>query len=83
MKIVLAPDKFKGSLTAPEVADALAEGLREALPGAELVLVPVADGGEGTVGAARGAGGSPPPARGAGPNPAPPPAGVGGAPPTG
>lgn len=59
MKIVLAPDKFKGSLTAPEVADALAEGIREVLPEAELVLVPVADGGEGTVSAALGAGFSP------------------------
>ncbi|NUP73707.1 MAG: glycerate 2-kinase, partial [Sinomonas sp.] len=51
MKIVLAPDKFKGTLTAPEVAEALADGLRDCLPNAELVLVPVADGGEGTVGA--------------------------------
>lgn len=59
MKIVLAPDKFKGSLTAPEVADVLAEGIREVLPEAELVLVPVADGGEGTVSAALGAGFSP------------------------
>lgn len=54
MKIVLAPDKFKGSLTAPEVAEALAEGIREVLPEAELLLVPVADGGEGTVAAALG-----------------------------
>ncbi|WP_334173034.1 glycerate kinase [Sinomonas sp.] len=59
MKIVLAPDKFKGSLTAPEVAAALAEGIRDVLPDAELVLVPVADGGEGTVSAALGAGFSP------------------------
>jgi glycerate kinase len=56
MKIVLAPDKFKGSLTAAEVAEALAAGIREVLPDAELVLVPVADGGEGTVSAALGAG---------------------------
>jgi glycerate kinase len=67
MKIVLAPDKFKGSLTAPEVADALAEGLREVLPWADLILVPVADGGEGTVGAALGAGFSPRRARVSGP----------------
>ncbi|WP_415856803.1 glycerate kinase, partial [Sinomonas sp. G460-2] len=39
-KIVLAPDKFKGTLSAHEVAGALAEGLREELPDAELVLVP-------------------------------------------
>lgn len=67
MKIVLAPDKFKGSLTAPEVAEALAEGIREVLPEAELVLVPVADGGEGTVTAALGAGFSPRRAAVAGP----------------
>ncbi|MCH6469000.1 glycerate kinase [Sinomonas terrae] len=67
MKIVLAPDKFKGSLTAPEVAAALAEGIREVLPGAELILVPVADGGEGTVTAALGAGFSPRRARVSGP----------------
>lgn len=67
MKIVLAPDKFKGSLTAPEVAEALAEGIREVLPEAELLLVPVADGGEGTVAAALGAGFSPRRARVSGP----------------
>ncbi|WP_369045366.1 glycerate kinase [Sinomonas sp. P10A9] len=67
MKIVLAPDKFKGSLTAAEVAEALAAGLAEALPGAELVLVPVADGGEGTVNAALGAGFAPRQAAVAGP----------------
>ncbi|WP_433874800.1 glycerate kinase [Sinomonas atrocyanea] len=67
MKIVLAPDKFKGSLTGAEVAEALAEGIREVLPDAELVLVPVADGGEGTVSAALGAGYSPRRAAVAGP----------------
>lgn len=67
MKIVLAPDKFKGSLTAAEVAEALAEGIREVLPEAELVLVPVADGGEGTVSAALGAGFTPRRAAVAGP----------------
>ncbi|MBL0705648.1 glycerate kinase [Sinomonas cellulolyticus] len=59
MKIVLAPDKFKGSLTAAGVADALAAGIRQVLPEAELVQVPVADGGEGTVSAALGAGFTP------------------------
>ncbi|MBB3083660.1 glycerate kinase [Geodermatophilus sabuli] len=48
-RIVLAPDKFKGSLSAAEVAAALARGLRRALPDAELVQTPIADGGEGTV----------------------------------
>ncbi|MDQ4502445.1 glycerate kinase [Sinomonas sp. ASV322] len=67
MKIVLAPDKFKGSLTAPEVAEALADGIRGELPEAELVLVPVADGGVGTVSAALGAGFSPRRARVSGP----------------
>ena len=56
MKIVIAPDKFKGSLPAAEVADAIAAGLRAGWPGAELVTVPVADGGEGTVDAAVAAG---------------------------
>jgi glycerate 2-kinase len=52
MKIVVAPDKFKGSLPATEVAAAIAAGLRAELPGAELVTIPVADGGDGTVDAA-------------------------------
>ena len=56
MKIVIAPDKFKGSLPAAEVADAIAAGLRAGWPEAELVTVPVADGGEGTVDAAVAAG---------------------------
>ena len=56
MKIVVAPDKFKGSLPAAEVAAAIAAGLRAELPTAELVTVPVADGGEGTVDAAVAAG---------------------------
>jgi glycerate kinase len=56
MKIVIAPDKFKGSLTATEVAAAIAAGLRSELPAAELVAIPVADGGDGTVDAAVAAG---------------------------
>jgi len=51
MKIVLAPDKFKGSLTAPQVAEAMARGVRRVLPGAEIDICPMADGGEGTVAA--------------------------------
>ncbi|AFU01208.1 glycerate kinase [Nocardia brasiliensis] len=46
---VLAPDKFKGSLTAPEVAAHLATGLRRVRPDLPLVTMPVADGGDGTV----------------------------------
>ena len=49
MKIVIAPDSFKECLTAAEVAETLAAALREVLPGAQLVLLPLADGGEGTL----------------------------------
>ena len=49
MRIVIAPNAFKGSLSALEAADAIAEGVRVALADAELVLVPIADGGDGTV----------------------------------
>ena len=56
MKIVIAPDKFKGSLAAAEVAAAIAAGLRAEWPDAELVTVPAADGGDGTVDAAVAAG---------------------------
>ena len=49
MKIVIAPDSFKGSLTAMEAADAIEIGFRAVYPDAEYVKVPMADGGEGTV----------------------------------
>lgn len=52
MRIVVAPDKFKGSVTAHEAAEHLAAGIREVDPHADLVLLPVADGGEGTLDAA-------------------------------
>ena len=48
-KIVIAPDSYKESLSALEVAQAVAAGFRQVFPAAEYVLVPVADGGEGTV----------------------------------
>lgn len=48
MKILLAPDKFKGSLTARQVCDAMSEGIRLAQPDAKIVALPMADGGEGT-----------------------------------
>ncbi|MBF6372101.1 glycerate kinase family protein [Nocardia farcinica] len=48
-RVLLAPDKFKGSLTAPAVADALARGILAVAPAADLRRVPVADGGDGTV----------------------------------
>ena len=48
MKVVIAPDSYKGSLTAAEVAEAMARGVRRLYPSAEVALVPMADGGEGT-----------------------------------
>jgi glycerate kinase len=48
MRILIAPDKFKGSLSAREVAGNIAVGLRDVLPGAKIDIVPMADGGEGT-----------------------------------
>ena len=56
MRVVVAPDKFKGSLTAPQVAARVAAGLSRAAPGIEVVQVPVADGGDGTLEAALSAG---------------------------
>jgi glycerate kinase len=47
--VVIAPDKFKGSLTAVEAAEAIALGVRDAFPDAEIETCPVADGGEGTL----------------------------------
>lgn len=48
VKIVLAPDKFRGSLTATEVCAAMSEGIRQVIPNAEIIALPMADGGEGT-----------------------------------
>ena len=49
MKIVIAPDSFKGSLTALQAAEAIEKGLRNIFPAAEIKKMPMADGGEGTV----------------------------------
>ncbi|MDE0512033.1 MAG: glycerate kinase [Gammaproteobacteria bacterium] len=49
MKIILAPDSFKGSLTSLEVAEAMEAGIKRALPDADCIRIPMADGGEGTV----------------------------------
>jgi glycerate kinase len=49
MKIVIAPDSFKGSLSSSMAADAIEEGIRRFLPNAVTVKVPIADGGEGTL----------------------------------
>ena len=48
-RVVIAADKFKGSLTARQVARHLADGLQRWAPGTDVVLCPVADGGDGTV----------------------------------
>ena len=48
MRILIAPDKFKGTLSADEVAENIAAGLREVLPDAKIDIAPMADGGEGT-----------------------------------
>lgn len=49
MKILLSPDKFRGSLTAPEVCQAMTEGIRMVSENIEVVSLPMADGGEGTL----------------------------------
>src|SRR3990172_7363562 len=49
MRIVIAPQEFKGSLTASAAAAAMAVGAREAIPAVSLELVPMSDGGPGTV----------------------------------
>jgi len=49
MRIVIAPQSLKGSLTAAQAGEAIAQGARAVYPGAEIDIVPVADGGEGTV----------------------------------
>ncbi|GAF10946.1 glycerate kinase [Bacillus sp. JCM 19045] len=49
MKVVIAPDSFKGSLSAVEVANVMERAISKALPNSEAICVPVADGGEGTM----------------------------------
>jgi len=49
LKVIVAPNSFKGSLSASEAAAAIARGVRQARPEAEVIEIPVADGGEGTV----------------------------------
>src|SRR6266513_3550147 len=48
MRILIAPDKFKGSLSAQQVAENIALGIRDVIPDAQIEIAPVADGGEGT-----------------------------------
>jgi glycerate kinase len=49
MKIILAPDKFKGSLTGMQFCAAAEEGLKEILPNTEIIKLPLSDGGDGTI----------------------------------
>ncbi|WP_420120832.1 glycerate kinase [Nakamurella sp.] len=56
MKILIAPDKFKGSMRASDVAARVAAGISSVAPDAEVIAVPVADGGDGTLDAALAAG---------------------------
>ncbi|MFJ3217105.1 glycerate kinase [Kitasatospora sp. NPDC086801] len=65
--VVVAPDKFKGTLEGAEVAARIAAGVRRAAPGVEVRELPVADGGEGTLAAALAAGFTRVPAKVAGP----------------
>ena len=48
MRILIVPDKFKGSLSAQQVAENIALGIRDVIPDAQIEIAPVADGGEGT-----------------------------------
>ena len=56
--VVIAPDSFKGSLSAEQVADAIATGIRRARPDAVVRCCPMADGGEGTLDAMLASGGT-------------------------
>lgn len=49
MKVIISPDSFKGTLTALEAAQAIEKGIKQVYEGIETILLPVADGGEGTV----------------------------------
>ncbi|MFP3246687.1 MAG: glycerate kinase, partial [Paraburkholderia sp.] len=56
-RIVLTPDSYKGSLSAKEVAHAMSAGIRRVFPCADIIELPIADGGEGTIDALLSAGG--------------------------
>lgn len=66
-RVVVAPDKYRGSLTAPEAARAMAAGVADAVPGALVDVLPIADGGEGTLDVLLQAGATAVPARVTGP----------------
>jgi glycerate 2-kinase len=49
MKIIIAPDKFKGSMSAAKAAESIARGIKSVMPAAQLQLIPLSDGGEGLI----------------------------------
>ena len=49
MKIIIAPQTFKGSLTASEATDCISEAVLDVFPNSEIVKLPIADGGDGTL----------------------------------
>lgn len=49
MKVIICPDSFKGTCNAPAAAAAIARGVRAVFPAAQIILLPLADGGEGTL----------------------------------
>lgn len=71
MRIVVASDKLKGSLTSQSAGEAIAAGVRDRMPGADVVVLPVADGGEGTLDSALAVGWESQPVTASGPTGAP------------
>ncbi|HZT10922.1 MAG TPA: glycerate kinase, partial [Actinomycetota bacterium] len=49
MRVLVCPDKFRGTLSAPRAAEAIARGWARSRPGDHVRVVPLADGGEGTL----------------------------------
>ena len=49
MKVVVAIDSFKGSMSSRELGNTIEEGIKKVYPDAEIIKIPIADGGEGTV----------------------------------
>ena len=53
MKIVIAPDKYKGNMTSPELCEIIRKEFQSEMPEAEIICIPLADGGDGTTEAVR------------------------------
>ena len=49
IKVVIAPQEFKGSVSAVKVSQAMSEGVKKVFPDADITMIPVADGGDGTL----------------------------------